>query len=250
MNDRLAFGMAAVATASVLQACTPQKIESEPVAFTPLFNGVDFDGWKIDETVAEHWRIVDGELDFDGVKGDLWTTSSYENLELRLEWRWEGPSQGSRPRPVIEPDGSYRLDEDGNQVTVLVEERDSGIYLRGNSKSQVNLWEWPAGSGEVYGYRTDGNMPASTRAAATPRLKADRPAGEWNQLTVRLIGETLDVWLNDEHVIVTCELPGVPESGPIGLQAHGSGIRFRDLLLRELPETDAGPGATKVAETD
>ena len=32
---------------------------------------------------------------------------------------------------------------------------DSGIYLRGSSKSQVNIWCWPIGSGEVYGYRTD-----------------------------------------------------------------------------------------------
>ena len=235
MSFRVGFGIVAATTVGLLQSCSPPKTERDRPAPVPLFNGVDFDGWKVDGTAAEHWRVVDGELDFDGVEGDLWTTGSFEDFEVRLEWRWEGESQGPRRRPFIEPDGDYRLDEDGEQVTMLVEERDSGIYLRGNSKSQVNLWEWPAGSGEVYGYRTDGSMPAATRAAATPLLKADRPVGEWNRLAIRLVGETLDVWLNDQHVIVACELPGVPESGPIGLQAHGSGIRFRDLLIREFP---------------
>lgn len=238
MTHRFALAVASVTTAGLLQACTPRKIEQEPPAPVALFNGVDFAGWKVDDTAAEHWRIVEGQLDFDGVKGDLWTSESYEDFQVELEWRWEGDSQGPRQRPFIEPDGSYRLDEDGRQITMLVEERDSGIYLRGNSKSQVNLWEWPAGSGEVYGYRTDGSMPAATRAAATPLLNADRPVGEWNRLTIRLIGETLDVWLNDLHVIVACELPGVPESGPIGLQAHGSGIRFRDLSVREFAIAD------------
>ena len=155
-----------------------------------------------------------------------------------MEWRWEGPSQGRIERPIIEPDGSYRLDEDGERVTVLVEERDSGIYLRGNSKSQVNIWEWPAGSGEVYGYRTDGSMPAATRAAATPRSRADRPIGDWNSFRILMIDETLDVHLNGEHVLVDCVLPGVPESGPIGLQAHGSGIQFRNLYVRPIAAED------------
>lgn len=250
MSGRLARRALASTAIFLLQACATAPPEPSSPTFTPLFNGVDLDGWRVDDTVAEHWRIVDGELEFDGVKGDLWTTSSYENVELRLEWRWEGESQGPRQRPIIEADGSYRLDADGRQVTVLIEERDSGIYLRGNSKSQVNLWEWPAGSGEVYGYRTDGNMPATTRAAATPLVRADRPVGEWNRLRIRLIGETLDVWLNDQHVIAACELPGVPESGPIGLQAHGSGIRFRDLLLHVLPGTDDASASPGVAGTD
>ena len=213
-----------------------QTIEEQ--GFTSLFNGTDFTGWTLTDVASEHWMVKDGVLDFDGVKGDLWTNQSYENFELIVDWRWEGPSQGPRPRPIIEPDGSYRIGPDGKQVMVEIEERDSGIYLRGNSKSQVNIWEWPAGSGEVYGYRTDGSMPAATRAAATPVSKADRPVGEWNTFRIRLVDETLDVHLNGEHVLIDCVLPGVPASGPIGLQAHGSGIQFSNLQVRviEKPE--------------
>lgn len=228
-----------LASNALVGCCTQEPPElRESTGFLPLFNGRDFDGWKVDELVTKHWSVIDGTLDFDGVKGDLWSLESFEDFELLVSWRWEGPSQGLRQRPFILPDGSYQLDQNGDQVTVEVEERDSGIYLRGNSKSQVNIWEWPAGSGEVYGYRTDGSMPAATRAAATPLACADRPVGEWNAFRISMVGETLNVHLNGQHVLVDCVLPGVPASGPIGLQAHGSGIQFRNLSIRPIVADD------------
>ena len=66
-------------------------------------------------------------------------------------------------RPVIGPDGAEVRNPDGSVKQVEVEERDSGIYLRGNAKSQVNIWMWPCGSGEVWGYRVDPSMPADVR---------------------------------------------------------------------------------------
>jgi hypothetical protein len=214
-----------------------------PEGFRSMYNGVDFTGWKITPDLRQHWKCQDWILDFDGKHGDLWSEESFGDVELIVDWRWNGPSQGKMQRPLIEPDGSYTVDENGKQVTVEIEERDSGIYLRGNSKSQVNIWEWPAGSGEVYGYRTDGSMPAETRAGATPKKNADRPVGEWNRFRIRMVGETLNVHLNGEHVLVDCPLPGVPETGPIGLQAHGSGIQFANLYVRRL-----NPDGTPVAE--
>ncbi|MCH2161903.1 MAG: DUF1080 domain-containing protein [Phycisphaerales bacterium] len=231
------LGFMCLAAASVA-SCNGKPADITPKAEEPalvsLFNGKDLNGWKITPDVRAHWEVMDGVIAFDGTRGDLWSEQSFENFELILDWRWAGPSQGPRPRQVIEPDGSYRLDANGEQVTVVVEERDSGIYLRGNSKSQVNIWEWPAGSGEVWGYRTDGSMPAETRARATPVERADRPVHEWNEFRIRLVGETLNVHLNGKRVIADCVLPGVPATGPIGLQAHGSGIEFRNIRIRTL----------------
>ena len=52
-----------------------------------------------------------------------------------------------------------KLDASGRQLKQKVMDAgDSGIYLRGSSKSQVNIWCWPCGSGEVYGYRTEMEM--------------------------------------------------------------------------------------------
>ncbi|MCF7675869.1 MAG: DUF1080 domain-containing protein, partial [Akkermansiaceae bacterium] len=114
-----------------------------------------------------------------------------------------------------------------------VEELDSGIYLRGSSKSQVNLWNWPVGSGEVYGYRTDKSIPADVRAAVTPRLKADAPVGEWNRMLISVKGDVLNVTLNGRAVIVDAQLPGIPARGPIALQHHNAAIDFANIWIKE-----------------
>src|SRR5205807_1168688 len=119
------------------------------------------------------------------------------------------------------PDGSTKKDADGKEVRVEIEDVDSGIYLRGSDKAQVNIWCWPVGSGEVWGYRTDRKMPPEVRAAVTPKVKADRPRGEWNTFEITMKGERLWVKLNGKEVIRDALLPGVPRAGPIALQHHG-----------------------------
>ena len=140
------------------------------------------------------------------------------------------------------------VDEHGAPVNESVPDAgDSGIYLRGSSKSQVNIWCWPIGSGEVYGYRMDAKMPPEVRAAVTPKKKADRPVGEWNTFEITLKGDHLWVRLNDEEVISNAQLPGIPAKGPIGLQHHGSYnatagkwtgppslIQFKNIYIKEL----------------
>ena len=111
---------------------------------------------------------------------------------------------------------------------------DSGIYLRGNDKSQVNIWCWPVGSGEVYGYRTDASQPAQVRAGVTPKLRADRPPGQWNRFVITMKGDRLTVVLNGKTVIEEAQLPGIPAKGPIALQHHGDPVQFANLYIREL----------------
>ena len=65
---------------------------------------------------------------------------------------------------IIRLDGTHTKGPDGKGIRIAAPDSDSGIYLRGSSKSQVNIWGWPTGSGEVYGYRMDATMPADVRA--------------------------------------------------------------------------------------
>jgi hypothetical protein len=115
-----------------------------------------------------------------------------------------------------------------------VEELDSGVYMRGNINSQVNLWNWPVGSGEVYGYRTNKGHSPEVRAGVTPKEKADRPVGEWNRMEITMKGDRLTVILNDKKVIDQAQLPGVPVKGPVGLQHHGSSLDFANIWIKEL----------------
>jgi hypothetical protein len=126
-----------------------------------------------------------------------------------------------------------------------VPDSDSGIYLRGDSKAQVNIWGWPIGSGEVYGYRMDDKMPPAVRAGVTPKRNADRDIGSWNTFEITMRGDRLTVVLNGEEVISNAQLPGVAARGAIALQHHGakkggvwvsppSLVQFRNISIKEI----------------
>jgi len=144
-------------------------------------------------------------------------------------------------------DGRYvaTIQLNGKDIRIPVPDSDSGVYLRGSSKAQVNIWCWPVGSGEVYGYRTDAKMPASVRAGVVPSKLADKNVGEWNQFEITMRGTRLTVVLNGETVINNADLPGVPATGPLALQHHGSKkgdqwtsppalVQFRNISIAEL----------------
>ncbi|MEO5896026.1 MAG: DUF1080 domain-containing protein [Vicinamibacterales bacterium] len=218
---------------------------------TPLFNGRDLSGWKVPEGDNGHWKVVDGVIDYDAeseAAGDksLWSEGSYADFDLRLEWRIKSTPYVNPAVPIIRLDGTHKKNADGSEIRIPVPDSDSGVFLRGSDKAQVNIWCWPIGSGEVYGYRTDAKMPASVRAAVTPAQNADRNIGEWNSFEIELRGNRLTVVLNGVPVIRSAELPNVPASGPIALQHHGakkdgawtsppSLVQFRNLSIRELP---------------
>jgi hypothetical protein len=227
--------------------------DAPPEGFTSLFNGKDLTGWKVPPGDNDHWKVVNGVIDYDAkseAKGDknLWTDKSYRDFILKLDWRLK-PEPGYKHRvPVILPSGDHKKGEDGKEETVEVEDRDSGIYLRDKTgKAQVNIWMWPIGSGEVYGYRMDKKQPPAVRAAVTPKKKMDKPVGEWNTFEITLKGDRLWVKLNGEEVISNAQLPNIPMEGPIALQSHGawddkakqwrgppSLVQFRNISIKEL----------------
>ena len=195
--------------------------------YTRIFDGKSLQGWK-HTPETRNWYVTNGILKHDGKPGpvnDLWTEKSYKNFTLVFDWRWSGRGP-MKSQPIVQADGSQ-------QGEAEIEEFDSGIYLRGNTKSQVNLWNWNVGSGEVYGYRMDPKMSAEVKAAVTPKVHADKPIGEWNRTMITLVDDRLTVSLNGRVVIDNAELPGIPAEGPIGLQHHGSAIDFANLWILE-----------------
>ena len=220
--------------------------------FTPLFNGRDFTNWIVPAGDNGHWKVIDGVIDYDACSEaadkakDLWTTKEYGDFTLKIDWRLK-QTTGLHDMPVVLPDGTHKLDANGKEIKIPTPNADSGIYLRGVGKAQVNIWCWPIGSGEVYGYRMDKTMPPEVRAGVTPKMKADKPVGEWNTFEITLKGDRLTVALNGQTVIENAQLPGVPAKGKLGLQHHGgknaktgelspasSLIQFRNISIKEL----------------
>ncbi|MGC3968344.1 MAG: DUF1080 domain-containing protein [Pirellulales bacterium] len=219
--------------------------------FTSLFNGKDFTGWKVPEGDNGHWKIVDGVIDYDGeseAKDDkhLWTEKQYKNFTVKVDWRIKDTPYLNPRVPIIKFDGTHKLDAAGKPITITVPDSDSGILIRGSMKSQCNIWCWPCGSGEVYGYRMDQAMPPAVRAALVPKVNADNDIGQWNTFEITVVDNKLTVVNNGHKVIENAELPGLPEAGPVGLQHHGSKkdgqwtsppalVQFRNISIKELP---------------
>jgi len=236
--------------AVVVLIVLPPRGEGAP-DFVSLFNGRDLTGWKIPAGDNGHWRVVDGVIDYDAeseARGDksLWSERSFGDFILRVDWRIKSTPYVNPAVPIIRFDGTHKKDATGREIRLSVPDSDSGVYLRGSSKSQVNIWCWPTGSGEVYGYRTDTSMPAAVRAGVTPKRNADRDVGQWNTFEITMRGDRLTVVLNGEEVIGNAQLPGIDARGPIALQHHGekkggawvappSLVQFRNIAVRELP---------------
>lgn len=227
----MAVLVAAVGLVSVTRADAP------PEGFASLFNGTDLGGWrgrphahpqeetkgsaeeqaarqkKWDADLAAHWKVEGGIIVNDGHGVFLTTARDYGNFELLLDWK------------LVDPCG------------------DSGIYLRG--EPQVQIWD-PAcerdfkhgcqkGSGGLW--NNPGDSPGRF-----PKVKADKPIGEWNATRILMQGDRVTVTLNGEVVVEDCPLANffekgkpLPEKGPIQIQTHGGRMHVRNVFIRELP---------------
>ena len=231
---------AVVVAVAVFTAAPAIAQNNPPAGYTALFNGKDLNGWRgrqpnynpaeeaklTKEELAEkqakwnadrdaHWRVdaEKKEIVSDGQSPHLATTKDYGDFEMLVDWL------------MVSPNG------------------DSGIYLRGIP--QVQIWD-PSnqrelrngadkGSGALWNNR--GDSPARF-----PLVKADKPIGEWNRLKIRMIGDKVSVWLNDQLTVDDQVMHNyfdkaggpVPARGPIELQTHGSEMRFKNIYIKEI----------------
>src|SRR5262249_32279943 len=228
-----------------------------PEGFVLLFNGKDLHGWKVPAGDNGHWQVQGGVIDYDAqseAPGDksLWSEREYGDFILQVDWRLKEAPFLNKNVPHILPDGTHARDVHGKELRLTLPDADSGVFLRGNGKFQVNIWCWPIGSGELYSIRTDPAAGPDLRAAATPRTQADRPVGEWNHFEITARGKTVTVVLNGKTVIPGATIPDLPARGRLAFQHHGgkdkrgawsgppSLVQFKNIYIKELPRPATG----------
>jgi hypothetical protein len=242
---------------ALMAALTSSRAAMADEGFTTLFDGTNLDAWVVPEGDGGHWKLVDQDggkvIDYDArseAKGNknLISKQEFGDFVLKFDWRIKEAVYINPGIPYVLPDGTHARGIDGKELKLALPDSDSGVYLRDmNGKSQVNIWCWPIGSGEVYGYRMDASMPPEVRAGVTPKHQADRKVGEWNTFEITLKGDRLTVVLNGVTVITDAQLPGIPKKGPIALQHHGgynaekgvytgppSLVQFRNIQIKPL----------------
>lgn len=205
-----------------------------------LFDGATLEGWR-----------SEGRSGFAVVGGVLRTVGGDD---LGLLWH-------ERPVPA-----GFVLDLEYRRWT---DDANSGVFLRFPDPTSLS-YENPAYVPVHFGFEVqidalgapDGAAIHSTGAlygepSQTRSVVADRGVGEWNTLTIHVLGQRYTVSLNGEKVTDFTSsytdrgLPGTPSRPSyVGLQAYpGKMVDFRGIVLRELlPAPPMASGTSAAAE--
>jgi hypothetical protein len=203
--------------------------------FVSLFNGKDLSGWKglvanpiarskmsdsalvaaqikADKKMNEDWVVQEGLLNFTGnLHGEnLATIKQYGDIEMYVDWR-------------------------------IQEKGDAGIYLRGTPQVQI----WDTSRREVGAQVGSGGLYNNQKNVSKPLVVADNKVGEWNTFHIIMKGDKVTVYLNGILVTDNIGLENYWDRNlplfvkeQIELQAHGTFVSYRNIYLRELPNTE------------
>ena len=204
----------------------PSGLNVPPKGFTALFNGKNFNGWRLSPAVQDAWSIEDGILkSHKTIKdwgADLRTVKKYRDYVLLVDYRI----------PRIS---------------------DSGIYIRGlmpgigifdrDRWEQFNLRS-RGGTGTLESFR----FQPPDRRVEPPRVRPfDPEVGVWHTVKLTLIGKTLSAEYDGETIIDRYEYAdGILSMEPsvirlqkhppseIGGQMSDCPIEFRNVFIKEI----------------
>jgi hypothetical protein len=200
-----------------------------------LFDGQTLDGWKgyNSDKMFSCWSVSDGELICQGeggsvTAGDIITVSDFDNFELSLEWNishagnsgiFYHVQEGQKYKAAYETAPEYQLIDDAGWPDKLEEWQKTGADY-----------------------------------AMTPAIKDKKlmPTGEWNTSRILYNKGHVEYWLNGMKVVEFQayspewemlrasgkwkDYPdyAISKTGHIGLQNHGSGVKFRNIKVRKI----------------
>jgi hypothetical protein len=169
-----------------------------------LFDGKDLSGWlPMGPVRPPQWTVKEGLLTNSPSAANLVSEKKFWNFSMDVEYRMAARSN-------------------------------SGIALRG--RYEVQLVD-------------DADKPASNRSSGAilnrlaPTVNASKPAGEWQTLTVRLVGRQVTVVHNGVRVIDKQTIDGPTaiaidanesDPGPILLQGDRGPVEFRKIVVYPL----------------
>ena len=207
------------------------------------FDGKTTNGWRNyqQKEVSDGWVVNDGVLEWTRKgAGDIITTAQYENFELSLEYRI---SKGGNSGLM------FHVTEDGKRPWHSGPE----VQIQDNVDGHD-----PQKAGWLYQLYKPVKPKWATKFENQVGFKgidmddATRPAGEWNQLYLRISPRGCEVAMNgvsyfyfrkgnedwDKRVAASkfSKFPqfGKATKGHICLQDHGNPVAFRNIKIREL----------------
>lgn len=170
--------------------------------WVPLFNKKNLDGWFARGKAK--WYVKDGIMVGEGGMGHIYTDVEVTDFEVQ---------------------GTFRISDNGN----------SGLYFRANPPKD-NPDGWPNG----YEAQIDNHQDAHTGwlwKPGNPTAKAKKlitKDNEWFTMKVKMIGDHLQIWVNDE--LMTEYTDSQFTKGHFAIQGHNPGqtIEIKEIAYRDL----------------
>jgi hypothetical protein len=214
----------AVACLLVLIVCSVgSSLSAADTPWQALFDGSDLSAWQSAGGGAPSagWVIEDGALVRKDKAGYIWTKERFADFCLELEFKTAGNSG------IF-----FRTDNPGNPVQTGIEIQVDKPAAAPGKHSTGSLYDLLA-----------------------PSKVADRPAGEWNEISITAKDAQITVVLNGEKIIdadlnqwteanqnpdgtrnkFNTALKDFKRDGHIGLQDHGAAVSYRNIRIQRLP---------------
>lgn len=211
---------------------------SDEKGFSKLFNGKDLDGWVRVNTDKSTWSVKDQMLICTGKPiGELRTTKMYQNFILEVEWRH------------MKPAGNAGIFVWADDITAR------GVPFHRGIEVQVleNAY------GNTRGYTTHGDIfpihgakmkPVNGRGGsrAFPTENRSNPSPEWNHYRIECNQGEISLAVNGKKVTEgkNCS----PSKGYICIESEGGVVHYRNMKIKELPDTEVDAKDTATANRD
>lgn len=206
-----------------LRQCAAEDSTEE--GFKPAFNGKDLAGWVSVNTAPSTWKMQDGMLICSGKPiGELRTARMYQNFVMELEWRHMVP-RGNAGVFVWADDITARGVPFHRGIEVQVLEN-----AYGNTKSHTT-------HGDIFPIHGAKMTPVNGRGGsrAFPTDERSNPSPEWNHYRITCQDGNISLAVNGK--VVTKGTNCSPRKGYICLESEGGIVHYRNMKIKELPDT-------------
>ncbi|MEX2593120.1 MAG: DUF1080 domain-containing protein [Anditalea sp.] len=201
-----------------------------------LFNGKDLDGWHMD--VPERDKNPNAVIPFlvrDSMivslgtpNGHLISDAIHENYRLEVEYRFAAkPGNCGVLVHASTPRALYDMFPKSIEVQMMHE--NAGDFWCIVEDITVPDMEERRGPKEEWGI-TEGK----NRRILNLTDGSENPVGEWNSMTIECLEDAVKVWVNGD--LVNHGYNATATKGQIALQAEGSEVEFRKIILTPIQE--------------
>ncbi len=196
-----------------------------------LFNGNDLKGWHIDvpemdkdPNLKSPFIVRDGMLVSLGTpEGHIITDTQYKDYRLEVQYRFAGkPGNCGILVHASTPRALYSMFPKSIEVQLMHE--NAGDFWCIVEDIRVQDMEKRRGPKEEWGI-TEGKQ----RRVINLTDGSEKPLGEWNDIKVECLTNSIKVWVNGD--LVNHGFDCTAQKGQIALQAEGAEVEFRKVTL-------------------